>query len=221
MMAMAAVIMRAVIVIVAVIVAALRVVVVMRMIMMIVRVVMAVVIMAMVGMIVMRVIVMAMIVAMAMVVSMIMGGAGIGSALRIERRLDLGQPATETTDHLLDDVVAADPKAPWRDLGRQMPVAEMPGNPYQVLRIAAADFDQRFGRGHHLDEAAILEDQRVTTAQRDRLLKVQHECKPADACHRHAPTVTIVEVEHHGVDRFGRPLPAARRHHRKRTDHDR
>ena len=45
-----------------------------------------------------------------------------------------------------------------------MPVAEMPGKPNQMLRIAASDFKERLGRSHHLDQPAIFEHQRVATA---------------------------------------------------------
>ena len=45
-----------------------------------------------------------------------------------------------------------------------MPVAEMPGDPDQMLRIVAADLGQRLGRRDHLDQPAIFEHQRVATA---------------------------------------------------------
>ena len=83
---------------------------------------------------VMRVLVPAMIVMMivAMMVIMFvmalrMAGLGIGAAFRIERRLDLDDARAETLDHRLDHVVTADAQALGHDLGRQMPVAEMPG----------------------------------------------------------------------------------------------
>ena len=87
-----------------------------------------------------------------------------------------------------------------------MAIAEMPGDPNQMLRIAAANLDQRLRRRHHLDQAAIVEHQRVAAAQRDGVFEVEQKREPARAGHRHPPPVPIVEIEHHGV--CGGLLPA-------------
>jgi hypothetical protein len=148
-----------------------------------------------------------------------MGCAGIRPTLRIERRLDLDHPAAKPTHHLLDDMIAPDPQAARRDLGRQMPVAEVPGDPHQMLRIAAADLDQRLRCCDHLDDATVFQQQGVAAAQRDRLLKIEQEVEPAGTGHRHAPTVAVVEVEHDSIDRIG-PLPPRRRQHCECAIHD-
>jgi hypothetical protein len=80
-----------------------------------------------------------------------------------------------------------------------MPVAEMPGDANQMLRVVATNFQQRFRRRHDLDQPAIFQHQCVTAAQRDSILEVQQEFKPARARHRHSPPVAIVEVEHDGI----------------------
>ena len=56
-----------------------------------------------------------------------------------------------------------------------MPVAEVPGKPDQMLRIAASDFKERLGRSHHLDQPAIFEHQRVATAQDDRSFQIEQD----------------------------------------------
>src|SRR4051794_13141250 len=50
----------------------------------------------------------------------------IGAAFGIEWRLDLNDARAKPLDHCLDDVIATDAQAFARDLGRQMPVAEVP-----------------------------------------------------------------------------------------------
>jgi hypothetical protein len=80
-----------------------------------------------------------------------------------------------------------------------MAVAEMPGDADQMLRIVTANFQQRLRRRHDLDQPAIIEHQRVSATQRDRILEVQQEFKPARARHRHSPPVAIIEVEHDGI----------------------
>ena len=144
--------------------------------------------------------------------------AGIGATLGVERRLDLDDARAEPLHHRLDDVVAPDTQAFRHDLGRQMAVAEMPADPHQMLRVVAANLDQRLGCGHHLDQPAVLQHQRVAAAQRHRVFEVEQEFEPARAGHRHPPPVPIVEIEHDGVGR--RDLPGMLSLDLRGTDHD-
>jgi hypothetical protein len=142
---------------------------------------------------------------------MIVGGmcvaaAGVGAALGIERRLDLDDSGPEALHHRFDHMVAPDPQALGHDLGRQMPIAEMPGDPNQMQWIGAADLDQRLGRGDHFDQPAVLEHQRIAAAQCDRVFQIEQEFQPARARHRHPPPMPVVEIEHDGIG--GRPVPA-------------
>ena len=138
-----------------------------------------------------------------------MAAAGIGATFGIERRLDLDDKRAQTLHHRLDDVITADAQALGHDLRRQMPVAEMPGDPDQMMRIDAADFEQRLRRRHHLDQAAILEHQGVAAAQRDGVFEVEQERQSARAGHRHPPAVPIVEIEHDGISGGFRPAMLA------------
>jgi hypothetical protein len=135
--------------------------------------------------------------------------AGIGAAFGIERRLDLDDARAQPRHHRLDDVVAPDPQALWHDLRRQMPVAEMPGDPDQMQGIGAPDFDQRLRCCNHLDQPAILQHQRIAAAQGDRVFEVEQKFQPARAGHRHPPPVPVVEIEHDGVGRCLRPAMLA------------
>jgi hypothetical protein len=136
-------------------------------------------------------------------------GSGIGTAFRIERRLDLDNARAEPGHHRLDDVVAADPQALRHDLGRQMAVAEMPCDPHQMERIGTADFDQRLGGRDHLDQAAIFQHQCVAAAQGDGVFQIEQEFQPARAGHRHPPPVPVVEIEHDGIGCGMRPAMLA------------
>jgi len=126
--------------------------------------------------------------------------SGIRATFRIERCFDLNHPRAEPLHHVFDDVIAPDPQSFARDLRRQMPVAEMPGDANQMLRVVAADFQKRLCCCHNFDQPAVLQHQRVAAAQRHRIFKVQQELKPACTRHRHSPPVAIVKVEH---DRIG------------------
>ena len=90
--------------------------------------------------------------------------AGIGATFRIERRLDLHDTRAEPFHHRLDDVIPADAQGLRHDLRRQMTVAEMPGDPDQVMRIASLYLEQRLRRSHYLDQPAVFQHQRVAAA---------------------------------------------------------
>jgi hypothetical protein len=141
----------------------------------------------------------------------------IGAALGIERSLDLDHPRAQPLHHLLDHVIAPDTQCLPQNLRRQVTIAEMPGNTDQVLRIATADFQQRLGRSDHLDQPAVLEQQCITAAQGGRTLEIEQKFKPSGPGHRHAPAVTIVEIEHDGIGR--RFAPAMMRLDLRRADH--
>jgi hypothetical protein len=130
-----------------------------------------------------------------------MAGVGIGAAFGIERRLDLDDARAQSLHHGFDDMIAPYPQAFAGDLGRQMAIAEMPGDPDQMVRIDAADLHQRLR--DHFDQPVIVEHQRIAAAQRHRVFEVEQEFKPSGAHHRHPPPVPIVEIEH---DRIGRRL---------------
>jgi hypothetical protein len=131
---------------------------------------------------------------------------GIGAALGIERRFDLDHACTQSLHHCLDDMIAPDPQAARRDLCRQMTVAEVPGDPDQMLRISTANLDQRLRRRDDLDQPGIVKHQCVAAAQDGGIFQIEQEFESARPRHRHPPAMTIVEIEHDGIGR--RLIPA-------------
>jgi len=98
-----------------------------------------------------------------------------------------------------------------------MTVTEMPADTDEMLRVLAADFQQRLCRRDDLDQPAILEHQCVATAHRDCLFQIEQELKPVRARHHHPPPMAIVEIEHNGVG--WRLAPAMLRLDLRRADH--
>ena len=135
------------------------------------------------------------------VVVPILGGRHhrIGATLRIERRLDRHHRGTELTQHVLDHVIAAQTERPAHDLRRQVPIADVPGQPHEVAVRPAPHLDQRLGRRHDLDQATVLERQGVAAAQSHGLGQIEQELEPAHTGHDDATAVPVVEVEHHAV----------------------
>ncbi len=144
--------------------------------------------------------------------------AGIGAAFRIERRLDLDDAPAEPPNHLGDDVIEPDAQTARGDLGGQMAVAEMPGDSHQMLRIRAADLEQRFGGCDDFDQPSVLQHQGVTAAQRHGLFEVEQKNEPAGPLHGETAPVPVVEPEHDAVGGFSRPTGAE---HLKRANHSR
>ena len=163
----------------------------------------AVIVVTMIVVVMMVVVVMRVIMAVARRAAL---GLGIGAAFGIERRLKRDHAGAQTLDHCLDHRIAADAQRLWHYLGRQMAVAEVPGDAGQGQRVGGSDFRQRFGLGDHLNHAAVLEPQPVAAAQHCRFDEVEQEFEPADAGHGDAPAIACIEVEHNRIRRSARPM---------------
>jgi hypothetical protein len=144
--------------------------------------------------------------------------SGIGAAFGIERRFDLDDLGAKTLHHLLDDMIAADAQALGHDLRRQMAIAEMPCEPHQMAGIGTTDLDQWLRRCDHLDQAAVFQHQSVAAAQGNGVFEIEQEFQSARPRHRHAATMTIVEVENDGV--YRRLFPVVLAFDLSRADHE-
>src|SRR5271166_664762 len=124
-------------------------------------------------------------------------GLHICAAFGVERRLERNDPGPQAFGHRLDDGIAADAQRLRHEFGREMTIAEMPGDACQRQRVSGPDLRQRLGRRDHLDNASILEPQTVATAQHRGFPEVEQEFEAADAGHDEAPAIALVEIEHH------------------------
>jgi len=129
----------------------------------------------------------------------------ISAAFRIERRLDRRDLGAEPARHVLDDVIPPNAQALLEQFGRQMPVAEMPGDAGERGGVGGANFGQFLGRGDHFDDPPVVERQPVAAAQHHRFGQVEQEGEPAHAGHRDAAAVTVVIVENHRIGRLFQP----------------
>ena len=99
----------------------------------------------------------------------------IGAALRLERRLDTDKLGAERLEQVLDARLGAHPNAIGKQLRRHMAVAEMPGKPRERGQVRRARLEQRLGRRHHFDEAAVVEQKHVVGAQPRRMREIDLE----------------------------------------------
>ena len=148
---------------------------------------------------------MVMIIVIMMVMAMNRRRGDIGAAFRVERRFDRDNRGAESPRHVLDDMIAPDAQALGQQFGRQMAVAEMPGDAHQRGQVGAADLGERLGRGDNLDDAAILQRETVAGAQHHRFGQIEQESEAAHASHRDATAIAFVVVEDDRVGRFAGP----------------
>ncbi len=133
-------------------------------------------------------------------------GLHVCAAFRVERRLERNDPGPQALGHRLDDGIAADAQRLRHEFGRQMAIAEMPGDACQGQRVGGPELRQRFGRRDHFDYASVLESQTVAAAQHRGFPEVEEEIEAAHAGHDQAPAIALVEIEHHCVGRRAGPL---------------
>jgi hypothetical protein len=181
------------------------------------RVVMPVVmvVMAMMIVVVLPVIVMPMVV-------MIMPGdtsQTVGAAFRLEGRRHETNFGPEFLDQFDEHIIVADTQRIWQQLRRRMPVAEMPGNARDDVRIRRAELDKPLRLAFDRNDRAGFQFEPVTVHERRRLREVDEKFGSLFARQGAAPAAAIVEIEFDGVGHAG-GIIAAGGEGFGRSDHD-
>jgi hypothetical protein len=165
------------------------------------------------GAMIVMAVVMIMIVSVAVIVTpvrrmiVIVNGRGrdISAAFRIERRFDLDHCGAETPRHVFDHMVAANAQAFLQKLGRQVAIAQVPGDAHQRGGVGAANFRQILRCGDHFDDPSVLQRQAVASAQHHRFRQVEKEGEAAHAGHRNASAIAVFVIENDRVGGFAGP----------------
>src|SRR6478736_1258802 len=97
--------------------------------------------------------------------------------LRIERRVDWGQPGAHLAQHGLEHVIAADAKPLPDDLEPGMAIADVPRKTHEVKFGRAGDFSQRLRHSLHRHDGAVVEDKAVAIMQGYGALQIEQECR--------------------------------------------
>jgi hypothetical protein len=92
----------------------------------------------------------------------------------------------EAAEHGFNDVVGPNTKNIILNLGRQMPIAEMPRNTHELMRILMSNLDEELDRGFNLQPFAVIKLQAVTMRHSDSSRKVEKNvfaviCRQLDA----------------------------------------
>ncbi len=165
---------------------------------MMVAMIVTVVVMAMVVVMMGVVVIVAMMMAMTMMMPMGVRGL-IGAAFGLERPLDLADLAAEALQHIGDDMVAPDPQPGRADLGFEMSVAKVPGEPDQMTGIAAADLVQRLGLCHDFDQAAVIEHKGIAMGEGGAFGEIDQKSLAAHCADCAAPPPPVLEIEDDAV----------------------
>lgn len=183
--------------------------------MLVIMVVMSVMVMAAAAGLAMGVVMMVLV---AMSVVPVRLGGFIGTALRLEGRFDYLDGGAKATRHLLQHAVAGDADATREEFGGHVAVAQMPGEPRQMMRILRDDLRHWLLGRNHPHDAPVFEREAVTILQPRRLDEVEQKRHVALAAHGDTAAVAPVMRQHHTVGGGG-GIPAAGGKHSAGTDH--
>ena len=87
-----------------------------------------------------------------------------------------------------------------RDLGRNVPIADMPDQPLEGMVVGGPDLQKAFGRGFDPDEAPVLKHQGIAVVEHRRFGEIEEEGEAAEPPHGHAATMAVAMVEDNAVD---------------------
>ena len=83
--------------------------------------------------------------------------AAIGPAFGLKRRFNLQQLGSEPNKHVFDHVVGSNKKNVSSNFGRQVPIAQVPGQTHQLVAVRMPDFYKCFGSGSDPEPIAVIE----------------------------------------------------------------
>ena len=127
--------------------------------------------------------------------------AAVRAAFRLKCRLQLDERGSKTAKHVFDDVIRSNAKSLAAQLGRHMPIPEMPREPHELTRILMGDVDDGF-RGSSNDEpTSILDLQSVSIAHGGRGIQLEEHFVALIGDQADATTVPVVEGERQRIDR--------------------
>ena len=105
----------------------------------------------------------------------------VGAVLGIEWRVERRKPRAEPAQHLLDHVIAADAQPLADDLHVDVAIADVPGEPRQVVGISRRNLDQRLRPADNPHDGAVVEHQPVAIAQSRCLRQVEKKLGAASS----------------------------------------
>jgi hypothetical protein len=134
----------------------------------------------------------------------------VRAAFWLKRCLKLHKRRSEAAKHLFDDVVRPYAKSLAPDLGRHMPVAEMPRESHQLTRLRVSDVDDGLRRRSNDKPRPVVELHTVSIGHRDRCGQIEKDLIALIGDQAEAPPMPMIEIEgNRPVGKFLRPFTGA------------
>ena len=130
--------------------------------------------------------------------------AAIRAAFRLECSLTLDDRRSEAPQHVFDDMIWPNAENLTPNLGRYMPIAEMPREAHELMRLRVTDIDDGFGRRSNDEPRPVIELHAVTIGHCDRGGQIEKDLVALIGNQAHAPTMPMVKIER---DRAGCNFP--------------
>jgi hypothetical protein len=136
--------------------------------------------------------------------------AAVRAAFRLKCSLQLDERGSKTAEHVFDDVIGPDAKNLTPDLGGNMPVAEMPGQPHELTRIRVSDVDDKLGRRPNDEPRPVIELHAVSIGHCGRRGQIEKYLVALIRDQADASTMPMIEIESDRANRkFLRPFTGA------------
>jgi hypothetical protein len=105
-------------------------------------------------------------------------------------------------------MVGANAKNSLSNFSRQMPIAQVPSKPHQLIAIFMPDFDHKFGCRSNLEPPSVFQLQTIPIGHRNRLRKIEKDLFVLIRRQANPAAMARVKIQRESVSRpFLRPLP--------------
>jgi hypothetical protein len=106
---------------------------------------------------------------------MMVAVSDVGAPFRLKRGMHLCKIRSETTEHVLDDMVRANADGVVSNFRRQMTISQMPGQACKLMRIFVPDFDNSFGGSLNSEPSPIFQLQAVSIGHGNRFAEIEKD----------------------------------------------
>jgi hypothetical protein len=142
-----------------------------------------------------------------MVLTVVVAVAAISAAFGLKRGLHLYKIRSEAVEHVLDYVVGPNAKNLVSNFSRQMPISQMPGEPYELIGIFMPDFDNILSSGLNFQPAPIFKLQAISIGHRNCFRKIEKDVLPLIRGQANAASMACIKIESERTRRlFLRPM---------------
>jgi hypothetical protein len=104
-----------------------------------------------------------------------MAVAGVSAAFGLERDFHFYEIRSKTNEHILDHMVRPNAKNLVSNLGRQMPISQMPRKARQLIGIFMSDFDNELRCRLNLEPSTIFKLQAISISHGNRLGEIEQD----------------------------------------------